>query len=413
VDEDRLLEALDKHLKRPDRVVALQTALTACKAMGPENGGRGEMEKARLIAGWLKDSGLDDLRWENALDTRVPDGARPNLVAVLPGRSDRTLWLFGHLDVVPPGDIAAWTSDPWQVRQEGDRLYGRGVVDNQQAIVSMLLLAKELRAQKITPPLSLGLVFMSDEECGSDYGLGHLLARDRVLFRADDLYIVPDSGSPRGDILQVAEKGQLWLQVRVTGKQCHAAWPHEGRNAFLAGADMALSCHKRLHEAFPEEDPLFVPPGSTFVPGKHEANVPNINTVPGSDVFYMDCRLLPGISAAAVLEEARNTAAQAAQRWGVAIDVRVEREQASSASPLSCPIVGLLTDAVERVYNVRPKPVGIGGATVAALLRHKGLHAVVWSTLESTCHQPDEYCSISATVKDAQVFARILMSDYA
>ncbi len=403
---DRLLAGL---AERGERVVELQSALTACKALGPDNGGRGELDKVRRITDWLTACGVRDLRRMDAPDNRVPDGLRPNLIARLSGTTSRTLWLFGHTDVVPPGDPAAWTSDPWQVRREGDWLYGRGVEDNQQAIVSMLLLAEELRRQNLTPALGLGLVFMADEESGSDYGLAHVLEQAPELFRPDDLYIVPDAGSPRGDLIEVAEKSQLWLKVRTTGAQCHASTPHKGRNAFLAGADMVLACHQGLYETFPQEDPLFKPSRSTFVPSKHDANVPSVNILPGSDVFYVDCRLLPEVSQEAVLAKAREIAARVAQRYGVEISVDVEHAQAASAAPADSPVVLALEQAVERVYGVQPRPVGIGGATVAALLRRKGLPAAVWACIQNTCHQPDERASVSAACKDAQVFAHILM----
>ena len=57
----------------------------------------------------------------------------------------------------------------------------------------MLLLAEELRRQNLTPALGLGLVFMADEESGSDYGLAHVLEQAPELFRPDDLYVVPDA----------------------------------------------------------------------------------------------------------------------------------------------------------------------------------------------------------------------------
>ncbi|WP_304473621.1 M20 family metallo-hydrolase [uncultured Desulfovibrio sp.] len=395
--------------QREERVVEMQSALTACKTLGPDNGGQGELVKVRLITDWLEACGVRDLQRLDAPDERVPDGLRPNLAARLPGATSRTLWLFGHTDVVPPGDPAAWTSDPWQVRREGDWLYGRGVEDNQQAIVSMLLLAEELCRQEVTPALSLGLVFMADEESGSQYGLAHVLEQAAQMFRPDDLYIVPDAGSPRGDLIEVAEKSQLWLKVRTTGLQCHASTPHKGRNAFVAGADMVLTCRQGLHDAFPQENALFRPPCSTFVPSRHEANVPSVNILPGSDVFYLDCRLLPDVPQEAVLAEARRLAAAVAARHGVEIMVEVEHAQPASATPANSPVVRALEWAVERVYGAQARPVGIGGATVAALLRRKGLPAAVWACIQNTCHQPDERASISAACKDAQVFAHILM----
>jgi len=401
---------LTKSLARSgERVVELQTALTACKALGPDNGGHGEIEKILYITRQLEACGVTDLTRVDAPDARVPCGLRPNLIARIPGQSTRTLWLFGHTDVVPAGDISAWTSDPWQVRKKGDWLYGRGVEDNQQAIVSMLLLAEALQDRRITPALSLGLVFMADEETGSRYGLEHVLDAAAPFFMPDDLFIVPDAGSSRGDMIEVAEKGQLWLKVSTRGKQCHASTPHKGRNAFLAGADMALSCHTGLAAAFPQQDPLFRLPTSTFVPSKHEANADAINIVPGDDLFYLDCRLVPGVSHDAVLAETQRIADVVAARHGVRITVGVEHSQQGSYTPPQSPVVRALQEAIRPVYNVEAQPVGIGGVTVATYLRQKGLPAAVWACLENSCHQADERASISAACKDAQVFASILM----
>lgn len=333
-DLDKLLDGL---AHQGERVFALQSALTACKALGPDNGGAGEQEKTRLISGWLKACGVTDLLRVDAPDPRVPGGLRPNLIARLPGASARTLWLFGHTDVVPPGDSAAWRSDPWQVRREGDMLYGRGVEDNQQALVSMLVLAEELQRLAVTPELTLGLVFMADEETGNRYGMEYLLAQAAGLFGPQDLYIVPDAGTRRGDAIEVAEKCTLWLKVRVTGTQCHASMPHKGRNAFLAGAEMVREIDA-LHEAFPETNPLFTPPCSTFVPSKHEPNVPAVNIVPGSDIFFVDCRLVPGVDPQDALAAARARAAEVARRHAVTIEVEEERCQPASATPPDSPV---------------------------------------------------------------------------
>ena len=302
-----LLRWLDQ---RQDRVAALQGDLTAFRALGPENGGEGELAKALYIEDCLRACGVSDIRRLDAADPRVPSGLRPNVVARIPGRSSRTLWLFAHMDVVPPGDPALWHSDPWQVVRQGDMLVGRGVEDNQQGLVSMLLLAEALHTCDITPELSLGLVFMADEECGNDYGLAHVLERHAALpeeqrfLRADDFYIVPDSGSPTGADIEVAEKCLCWLKVDVSGVQCHASTPHKGRNAFVAGAAAVLACME-LHKDFPRRDALFDPACSTFVPSRHDANVPSVNILPGHDSFYVDCRLLPGVEPEHVLDAAR------------------------------------------------------------------------------------------------------------
>ena len=292
---------------REDRVAELQAVLTACHALGPDNGGQGEMEKVRCITNWLKACGVTALSRVDAPDPRVTDGQRPNLVARIPGKSSRTLWLFGHTDVVPPGDLAAWTSNPWQVRRDGDFLYGRGVEDNQQAIVTAMLAAEALIRNRRVPDLSLGLLFVADEETGMSLGLPHVLDSAPELFGPDDLFLVPDMGDSDGGMVEVAEKSSLWLRLTAIGKQCHASTTDEGVNSLVAASACVIEL-ERLYRVFRNKNPMFSPSWSTFVPSKKEANVENINTLPGKDVFFIDCLVIPEYPLADVVKECRRIA---------------------------------------------------------------------------------------------------------
>lgn len=400
----RLCECI---MARKGLVVDIQRDLTATVAIGPENGGDGEISKAALVEGWLSAWGVPELIRVDSPDARVACGYRPNLIARFGGKNKRMLWLFAHLDVVPAGDPGLWNSDPWKLRHEGDIIYGRGVEDNQQAITSMLLLAHCILEQKLLPHMGLGLVFMADEECGSRHGLSFILDNYAELFSKDDFFIVPDGGSRNASYVEIAEKAQLWLKFVVTGKQCHASTPQKGINAFVAASDLVLALGS-LNYFFPDKNSLFRPPYSTFVPTRHLENVQGINIIPGIDIFYMDCRLLPEVSHEDVLRRIEVICASVAQRHKVKIDCTVEQFQKSSAVSAECCIMPALAKAVEDVYGVTVVPVGIGGATVAAMLRARDLDAVVWSCIQNTCHQPDEMSSITATCKDAMVFAHIL-----
>ena len=397
---------------RTERVVHWQRALTALPALGPESGGQGEAAKAQFLLEELARMGLDDVRVLHSPDDRVPSGVRPNIVARIAGQQPRTVWILAHMDVVPAGDTSLWNSDPWILQVDGDVLTGRGVEDNQQAIVSALLLAEALLEQKAVPHYALGLLFVADEETGNKHGMEFLLREHADLFAPDDLFVAPDFGVADGSMLEVAEKHVLWLQCRVMGKQCHGSMPHKGRNAMLAGSDLALRLHQRLHELFPLCDPLFDPPQSTFTPTRREANVPNVNTVPGSDVFYVDCRVLPQYEPNAVLKAARKVADEVAQAHGVNVEVTVQQLLDSAPStPLDSPVVTGLQEAIKTVMGVHAKPTGVGGSTVACYLRKLGLHAAVWSRLLSNCHEPNEKALISNAIGDAQVFAHLILTD--
>ena len=121
-------------------MVRLEQELVAQNAVGPTNNGPGEAAKAEVFESWLK--GLDlHLEREDAPDSRVEGGKRPNLLAYTRDQSPR-LWIIGHLDVVPPGEESLWNTDPFTLVQDGDRLYGRGTSDDHQALVSGFFAAK-------------------------------------------------------------------------------------------------------------------------------------------------------------------------------------------------------------------------------------------------------------------------------
>lgn len=390
-----------------DRVQALQTALTAARAVGPENGGQGEGKKARFIEDVLKKACVSDIIHIDAEDSRVPGKTRPNIIATIKGRSDKALWLFAHMDVVPEGDLSLWHTDPWQVERRGDTLYGRGVEDNQQALVSMLLLAEGLAHCKIQPERTLKLVFMSDEECGNMKGLDYVLKMRRDLFPDDDLYIVPDGGSPTGNTILVAEKSICQLKVSISGTQCHASTPDKGCNALVA-ASAAILAMKELEKDFPERDDLFETPCSTFTPTRHELNVAGVNIMPGRDVFWLDCRLLPSVDPEAVLARVTELAMAAAAIYGCTASVEKGLLQKASKTDPDAPVVRTLAGVLAR-EGKKPELLGIGGGTVAALLRHAGIPACVWSTIAECCHEPNEHSSIANTITDARIFGRLAL----
>lgn len=391
-------------------MVELETLLSSIPAISPDSGGTGEWAKALALEAWLRKRGVDDIAWLPCPDPRVPGGKRPNLIATVPGSGEGRLWLMSHLDVVPPGEASLWRTDPFAVVEKDGRIYGRGVEDDQQGLTSSVFAALGFLRSGAKPERTVKLLFVADEEMGSEYGVQHLL-KDPGLFRPDDLILIPDSGCSDGSEIEVAEKNLLWLKLTTTGKQCHGSVPDEGRNAFLAACDLALRLHALESSAFPARDPLFAPDRTTISPTKKEANVPNVNTIPGEDVFYLDCRILPEYPVDAVLAEFGKVIKAVEADHGVAIRTEIEQRVESRSTSPRAPIVQLLGRAIQEVYGVKARPVGIGGGTVGAYLRNAGLEAVVWSRLDETAHQPNESASVDNIVGDAKVMALLMGAD--
>ena len=413
--------------------VELQTELCKRPAISPESGGEGELDKCEFLESWLKAQGINQLERYDAPDSRAKGGVRPSLVATIPGASPEAaaspesaasgsrLWIMSHLDVVPPGEVSLWKSDPWTLvvaegggRADGTplgkRVIGRGVEDNQQGLTSSVIAALALVKQGLKPSRTVKLLFAADEENGSGYGIGWIMKNHPELFCNDDMVIIPDSGDSDGSSIEIAEKNLLWVKFTTSGLQAHGSRPDQGANAHLAGADLALRLHYGLSQKFSAKDPLFEPDYSTFQPTKKEANVPNINTIPGEDVFCYDMRILPRYPASEVLQEIDRIKAEVEAKHSVTINYTLAQQNESKATSPDAPLVKLLSKNVEEVYGVKSKPIGIGGGTVAAFLRNAGIDSVVWCRIDSTAHQPNEYALLDNMLGDAKVMALMMIS---
>ncbi|WP_040825808.1 M20 family metallo-hydrolase [Thermanaerovibrio velox] len=405
-------EALDARIASMEgAMVYALSELVRRPAVSPEDGGEGEHDKALFIESLVSSLGLGVVERYDSKDPRAKGGIRPNLVVRVGGadRSSGRLWIFTHMDVVPEGDRSLWRFDPFEPVLEGGRLYGRGSNDNGQELVASLFALKAVM-ESGGPRREVCIAFVSDEEVGSQHGIGFLLREHRDLFDPSDLIVVPDGGTESGDFIEVAEKTILWLEFQVEGCQVHASRPDQGLNACRVANELSVALDRALRGAFPEEDPLFEPSYSTFEPTRRLANVGNVNTIPGKEVFCLDCRVLPHVKVEDVERVFAGEVKKAQDAFGAKISYRfLQRGEPAGATDPGSPVVVLLKDAVEDVLKVKPRVGGIGGGTCAAFFREAGMPAVVWAQEADTAHMPDEYAEISHMLNEAKVFARMML----
>lgn len=392
-----------------DEMIDLQIKLCALPAISPSSGGKGEAAKAEVLLQFLKNTGFENISVLKAPDLDADAGYRPNIFACHKGkRSTKTIWILSHMDVVPPGEMSSWRGNPFKAWIEAGKIFGRGVEDNQQDMVASLFAVRAFQAEGLKPNYDVGIALVADEETGNEKGLKYVLKHSNP-FRRQDLIIVPDAGNSEGTMIEIAEKSILWLKFKTFGEQAHGSTPERGINSFRAASFLVTELHN-LYQIFDHKDPIFEPPISTFEPTKKEANVPNINTIPGDDVFYMDNRILPYYS----LDDVEKQIQIAMDKIQTDFHVKIvmEQEQRSPAAPPTspdAPVVQALKKGIKKVYQKEAKPIGIGGGTLAGPLRWSGFEAACWSKNEETAHQPNEYCVIDNMVGNAKVFAHIFL----
>ncbi len=397
-------EVMSKIEDMREEITQFMVDMIRVKAVNPAFGGEGEEKRAEFLERKLKEI-CDEVKRYDTEDERGLK--RPNLVGIIFGENrKRTIWILSHMDTVPEGDLSLWSNDPYNPVVKDGKIYGRGTLDDGQGIVSSYFAAKAIIESGKRPKYNLGLVFVSDEEAGSTYGVHYLM--DKNLFLKDDLVIVPDAGNEDGSFLEIAEKSATWLKIKTEGIQTHASIPNRGLNAHRVGMKFALKVDGYLHNKYSKEDKLFDPPFSTFEMTKKEKNVDNINTIPGTDIFYFDFRVLPIYDIDEVVNDVKNIAGEIERETGAKINVEiVQKSQAAPPTPENSEIVVNLMKAIKDLRDLNAKIGGIGGGTVAAAFRKMGIPAVVWMTADEVEHQPDEFCRIENLVEDAKVFAYI------
>ncbi len=139
---------------------------------------------AAAVAALATEAGFPDVRI-------VAEGGRPAVIARYPApQGAPTVCLYAHHDVQPAGEASLWTSDPFRATRRGDRLYGRGAVDDKAGIAVHLA---ALRALGGRPPVGVTLFVEGEEEIGSR-SLAALMERHADLLAAD-VYVICDSGN--------------------------------------------------------------------------------------------------------------------------------------------------------------------------------------------------------------------------
>jgi len=393
-------------------IIELQKGLTRIPAIAPENGGEGEYDKFVWLKNYIKDWEFDKTEEILVADSRTGSGGRPTLITTINGSyTEKSLWLITHLDVVPVGEITLWNTEPFEAVVDGDKIYGRGVEDNQQSLTSVLLAAKTILDAHVKPYYNVKLIFVADEEVGSGYGIDWILKNRIDLFKKDDLIITPDVGDPDGRYIEIAEKSILWVEFKIVGKQSHGSRPDKAINSARASSHLAIRLDN-LRYKYNEIDDLYDVPYSTFEPTRRVSSVTNINTIPGEETLAFDCRILPCYDIKEILNDMKNICASVEKEFGVTITIAMPQFlQAAPPTSENADVVVKLKKSIKKVTGIEPELTGIGGGTVAAYFRMKNFPAALWSTVDNTMHSPNEYSSIKNTIKDAKVFADLMTSE--
>jgi len=341
------------------------------------------------------------------------DPEKPNLIATLPGRTERTLCFNGHLDTVP-FDGSDWTHDPLGER-DGERIYGRGATDMKGAVAVMLQVGLAYARTETEPPVTLQFAFVSDEETGGDAGLATLL--ERTEFDPDACVVGETTARNGRHSVSVADRGNIWLTLEATGTAAHGSRPMIGENAIDRLSDAIEQLRRDFGQrelsvdpsmdVIIEESVAFYEPEAGAEAARRLYRYPTINlgvieggtainTVPASACASVDIRLTAGVDTREALGGIRNCLSE---MDGIEItDISWTR---GSYEPLGSPIVEASARAAEHVVDDRVYRRSATGGGDAKVLRHEGIPTVEFGFGTQTAHGTDEYTTTEALVRNA------------
>lgn len=355
--------------------------------------------------------------WDIETERVVADSAKPNLVATIPGESDRTLLFNGHLDTVPyrPG---RWSYDPLGER-EGDRIYGRGAEDMKGPIASLLLAAGAYAETGTTPPVNVRFAFVADEETGGEAGTATLL--DRGAVDPEACVVTETTSAADRRSVTVAERGKLWLTLEARGRAAHGSRPMLGINAIDRLDDAIEACRDSIDGRRLSIDPVLNPVieesvdyyaqavGRETARAMFERPTTNlgtfnggeaINSVPERAVAELDVRLTPGVDPTEVLAALRDVLDEHDH-----VSIRDIDSTTGTYEAADSPIVDPITEAARRVTGDRIHRRCASGGSDARLLRNAGIPSVEFGLGIGTAHATNEHTTVETIVGNAAVYS--------
>jgi succinyl-diaminopimelate desuccinylase len=361
--------------------VELTIELLRRASVSPEDGGCLDVIASRLAR----------IGFENE---RLAFGPVDNLWARR-GRATPLLCFAGHTDVVPPGPVEDWSSDPFAPQVRDGRLYGRGAADMKSGLAAMVIAAERFVARHPDHRGALAFLLTSDEEGASIDGTRRVIETLQSRGERIDWCVIgePSSHEVLGDTIKVGRRGSLSGRLTIHGMQGHVAYPQLADNPVhrFAPALAELAATR-----WDEGNESFQPTG--FQVSNIAAGTGAPNVIPGELKMRFNLRF----STAQTVETLQQRVLAILDRHGLDYTL----EWFVSGQPfLTRP--GFLTDTVQRAVREVTGRIAVtsttGGTSDGRFIAPTGAQVVELGVVNATIHKVDEHVN----VEDIDVLVRI------
>ena len=369
--------------------IPLAQALIRCASVTPaDDGALDVMQRALEPLGFACTRlvyGPDDYRVDNLFARR--------------GTGAPHLCYAGHTDVVPPGDVAGWTDDPFCGEVRDGVLFGRGACDMKGGIAAFIAGLADYIAERPDHPGSISLLITGDEEARSVDGTARVLEWMQAQGHIPDMALVgePTSKTRLGDTIKIGRRGSLTARITVQGKQGHSAYPSLADNPI----HRLVAALGPLLAAPLDHGSEFFPPTTLQVTGFDVGNAAS-NVIPASARAMLNIRF-NDLHDSAGLTQRLHAALQAA---GCRYDMVAECSGESFLTRPG-PFVDALSRAIAASTGVTPA-LDTGGGTSDARFIARYCPVAEFGAVGATLHQVNENAPVDELRALAGTYRAIL-----
>jgi len=353
--------------------VELTKELVRRKSVSPDDAGCQELLIARLAP----------LGFEVH---RLRFGDVDNFWAMRRGGPGPVLCFAGHTDVVPPGPLERWSSDPYVPVVKDGRLYGRGVADMKSGVAAMVTATEEFVAARPRHAGAIAFLITSDEEGPSVDGTRRVVDWLRQRGQGIDLCLIgePSSLERFGDNMRIGRRGSLTGRLTVHGIQGHVAYPERADNPIHRLAPALAELTSRVWD---QGSGHFQPTSLQF--SSIGAGTGATNVIPGELVARFNLRWSP----AQTLDGLKTAVREILDRHGL----RYALDWSEAGLPFYSPparLAGAVADAVFEVIGRRPQATTGGGTSDGRFIHPLGAEIVELGVMNESIHKIDECCRV-------------------
>lgn len=375
--------------------VKLTADLIRCPSVTPVEGGA-----LVLLAQVLSDAGF--------ACTRVDRGDTCNLFARWGVKgANKSFGFNGHTDVVPAGDVAAWTHDPFGAAIVDGWMYGRGAVDMKSGVAAFVAAAVDF-VQGSPPDGAVVIAITGDEEGEATDGTVALLDWMAVQGERMTQCLVGEPTCPDvlGQMMKIGRRGSLTCYITAHGVQGHSAYPHRAKNPLHALVRLldGLASHE-LDTGTAHFD------ASTLAVVTIDTGNPATNVIPASARATVNIRFNDAHSGGSLTAWLQDQASVVQADTGVTFDLRVSVSGESFLTPPGA-LSALVARAVQAETGLVPEASTTGGTSDARFVKDH-CPVVEFGLVGRTMHQVDERVEVAQIVALKGIYGRVLREYFA